>query len=207
MLEREIQTINKQYDWPENFYMETDPFKRKDFLDEALAADPSKENQFRQLLWQKRYADSKGNVTGSDHFLKLWTDLPFVEKQKKSLFSKRLLNNFLKEWNDIFQWETLKENPDYRDIWLKEFINFCCFYIQISKTDKTYSTTLFGIGKLSDDTLARKMANDLYQKTVILPGNMNLLPEENLLEEAAKSSFELYFPTKAALCEEVFSGK
>ncbi len=201
MLDREIQTINKQYTWPENFYMETDPFKRKEYLDDALAEDPSTENQLRLLLWQKRYTDKKGNITGSDHFLKMWTDLPFVVKQTKSLFSRKLVKNFRRDWEDIFQWETLKNNPQYRHIWQKEFINFCCFYIQISKTDKTYSTTLFGIGKLSDDTLAKKMANDLYEKTILLPEKMDLLPEENLLAEAAKSSFELYFPTKTAFCD------
>lgn len=201
MLKKEISIQRKEYDWPENYYMNTAPERRRAFLDEAMQADPSPENELRLLLWQKRYCDAKGKMDGTDHFLKMWVNLPYAAKQKDAIFGKRYTKSYLKEMEDTFQLQKLADNPALKDVWFREFIHFVCLYIEISQKDPTYSTTLFGIGKLSDESLASKLAQDLCEKTIHLPEVLQFRERQELLAQAAKEAYLLYFPEKKELYE------
>lgn len=204
MLKKEMTIQKKQYEWPENYYLETDPSRRKKMLEEALHTENSPENELRSLLWQKRYADAKGKVDGFDHFLKIWTELPFITAQAKGLFGKKKACKFIEEMQNVLQLDLLAGQPQHQKIWLDEFMNFCCLYIEISRKDKSYSTTLFGVGKLSDDNLAHKMAEDLYQRTVVYPKELGIFEKQTLLMEAAKKAYRLYFPDKENFLEKFF---
>lgn len=204
MLERDFNRIEKQYEWPENYYLETDPGRRKNMLDEAIQQDPTPENELRSLLWQKRYADAKGKVDGFDHFLKIWTELPFITAQAKGLFGKKKGKKFIEEMENVLQLNLLEQQKEHQKIWLDEFMNFCCLYIEISRKDKSYSTTLFGVGKLSDENLAHKMAEDLYERTVVYPTQLGIFEKQKLLMEAAKKAYLLYFPDRESFLEKFF---
>ena len=202
MLEREMKTGQQQYQWPDNYYMETDGMRRKGYLDAAPEASDSRENQLRHMLWEKRYTDARGRYDGTDHFLKVWMDLPFLAKSKDGLFGKSRVRKGVEEIRETLLLDLLKENRDHKEVWYREFIHFSCLYIQISKGDRSYSTTLFGIGKLPEDNLLRKIAMDLCEKTILYPDSLGFRDDQELLARAAKDAFCLYYPGKEWVYEE-----
>ena len=202
MLEREMKTGRQQYEWPDNYYMETDGIRRKEFLDVALEGSDSRENQLRGMLWEKRYTDAQGKYDDADRFLKIWMDLPFLAKTKVGLFGKSRVRKGVEEIRERLLLDLLKESPEYEEVWYREFIQLSCLYIQISKGDRSYSTTLFGIGKLPEDNLLRKIAADLCEKTITYPHVLGFFEEQKLLARAAKDAFNLYYPGKEWVYEE-----
>ena len=97
MLEREMKSGQQQYEWPDNYYMETDGMRRKGYLDAAPQESDSRENQLRHMLWEKRYCNARGRYAGADHFLKVWMDLPFLAKSKEGLFGKSRVRKGVEE--------------------------------------------------------------------------------------------------------------
>ena len=60
------------------YYRESDPMKRKQLLDQSIAAgEEPEENQIRQELWEARYHEKGENGTLADGFLKLWMEKNF----------------------------------------------------------------------------------------------------------------------------------
>ncbi len=207
MLEREYQPINRKLEWPENYYMETDAARRRACLEEGMkdpaqAEEGSRVNLLRLLLWEKRYTDGQGKIDGTDHFLKVWVDLPFMVKEKKSFFGRKKTQENKRVIREVFQLPALMENTDCQYVWYKEFIHFCCSYIELSRRDKSYSTTLFGVSSLSEESLLKKIASDLCTKTIAYPAALGMEEEMDLLAQAAKTAFNLYYPGRMEVYEE-----
>ena len=169
MLERDAGQSVRQFEWPDDYYMETDGMRRKALLDQALAAEDTEENRMRLLLWNKRYTDHKGKYDGTDHFFRVWVDLPFIVRECNSFLGKRKAGKRRAEVLETRGLNIPEENPEYRDLWYREFVNFCSTYIQISRNDRSYSTTLFGIGAIPEDNLLKKIAADLCKRAIEYP--------------------------------------
>ena len=202
MLERDLHRAERSYVWPDNYYMETDASKRRACLEEALQSDPSPENQLRLQLWKARYENKKGKVDGTDAFIKGWLDMVYAVDHQTGFFGARTCKKMIPEIIRSLQLDSLAEHPDMQDIWYREYLHFCCFYIQISATDKAYSTTIFGIAKLSDDSLIRKLAQDLCSKTITYPRQLGIYDKQLLLRQAARDAYGLYYPDHVDLYEE-----
>ena len=202
MLEKEISADCRQYVWPDNYYMETDGMRRKEYLNEALKKEDSHENRLRQKLWEKRYTDARGRYDKADHFLRAWLDLPILVKDMKGIFGKSRVRKGVQEIRDTFLLDLLKENLENKDVWYREFVHLACFYIQVSTTDRSYTTTLFGIGKLPEDNLVKKIAADLCHKTITCPEILGFRKDQEVLAQAARDAFNLYYPWKEWIYEE-----
>ncbi len=170
--------------------------------DPAPGEESDRENRLRLLLWEKRYTDGRGRIDGTDHFLKVWVDLPFMVKEKRSLFGRKKVQENRREIREVFQLPALWENRDCQYVWYKEFIHFCSTYIEISRRDKSYSTTLFGISSLPEESLLKKIAADLCTRSIACPAVLGMGEEMDLLAQAAKTAFNLYYPGRMEIYEE-----
>jgi len=202
MLERDVGQSVRQFEWPDDYYMETDGMRRKALLDQALAAEDTEENRMRLLLWNKRYTDHKGKYDGTDHFFRVWVDLPFIVKECNSFLGKKKAGKRKAEVLETLGLNIPEEKPEYRDVWYREFVNFCSTYIQISRNDRSYSTTLFGIGAIPEDSLLKKIAADLCKRTIEYPCLLGIGDKTELLAAAAKSAFAGYYPGREEIYEE-----
>ena len=109
MLEKEISANFRQYDWPDNYYMETDGLRRKEYLNEALKKEDSHKNRLRQKLWENRYTNARGKYDKADHFLRAWLDLPILVKDMKGMFGKSRVRKGVQEIRDTFLLDLLRE--------------------------------------------------------------------------------------------------
>lgn len=205
MIDRAKWMTGIQYIWPENYYRETDGAKRKEILkgrmSEMTSAEEETENQLRQKLWEARYLNRRGKQDGTDNYLKLWTMLPMAAEQKGSFFGKKAVRIFVEQVRKTFQMDLQMENPEYKNLWYDEYMNFFDFYITICKTDKSYTNVLFHLAKISGDQLIVKIAEDLREKTMDLPERLGLSQEFALFSMAAEDSFLRHFPEEKQVYE------
>ena len=169
----------------------------------VTASDESAENIWRLRLWNSRYADAKGKIDGVDHFMRGWMNLPFIASQKKGLFGARKYKKELEEFMQTFLLDDLAENEAFSDVFYREYLNFVCFYIQISNNDKSYSSLVLGIGKMPESSLLKKLAQDLCQKTIFYPKEMGIYEKQSLLAKAARDAFALYYPDAVDLYDQI----
>ena len=71
------------------YYKEHDPMKRKELLEQSIAAgECPEENQIRKELWEIRYAEPSkvDKENRADGFLSLWMVMEFNKEAGKKLF-------------------------------------------------------------------------------------------------------------------------
>ncbi len=203
MIDRGKWTAKIEYDWPENYYRETDPDRRRELLEERLSqeSEEAEENRLRLLLWEHRYLNKSGRQDGVDYYLKVWNELIPASENVNAVLGKKSARQTVEEFRRVFQTETLLAHPDYEHLWYDEYVNFCRFYIEISKTDKSYTNILFKLARISEEQVSVKLAEDLCERTLIIPEKLGLIDEFRLLKLAAEDSFTGCFPEKQYLYE------
>ena len=89
------------------YYRETDPAKRKELLEQAIAEEgATEENQARKEIWDARYS-MKSDLGGqADGYLKFWMTIEFNRTSGNRWFSSRgarkdLMKNSIRSvlWN------------------------------------------------------------------------------------------------------------
>ena len=68
--------------WPERYYEETDPEKRRLLLEQAMTAGEgdAAENEVRRRLWELRYTRPRRNAPLADRYIALWLALDHWRK-------------------------------------------------------------------------------------------------------------------------------
>lgn len=194
MLELNRMARNRDLDWPDNYYLETDAKKRGELIKNQLEGDESEENRIRYRLWEKRYTIPKKGITGVDYFMKMALTMEKIAELKDSFLGKKAYRKGLLEIRDTFCLDLLKEKPAYAGLWKEEFINLWSLYIEICKDDKNYTSILLGTGRMSKERVIEKLKGDLYRKTVLLPEALDLEEELAPYRQAGSEAFYYYFP-------------
>lgn len=175
-----VEEVNP-YDWPESYYMETDPEKRKALLDAQNNPEEAELNKLRRELWDYRYKTMK-NGKMKDCFIAGWMDLMLMREQSGARFGKRgLKKQALKalEQMGIFQEEYFG-----RELLLAELKHMALLYCCASLTDRSYSSVIFGFGKMKKEKIDLKIMADMDAVGRTVPANLELTQEAQLLTEA-----------------------
>ena len=72
-------------------------------------------------------------------------------------------------------------------------------YMEICEKDKTYGSTLCGIVQLGEQNIKNKLQKDVYETAVVLPGNINMQEELDIITRAAKEAYEAHFPGEGGI--------
>ena len=181
-----VEEVNP-YDWPENYYMETDPEKRKELLDGQNDPEEAEINKLREELWHLRYQKLRnGNV--KDCFIAGWMDLILMKEQTKGKFGKgRLKKAALKDLELL----GLNQVEHFgRDLLLAELKHAALLYCCSSAMDKQYGSIIFGFGKMKSEKINLKIMDDLKAVGWDIPKDLDIVQETALLTEAIELTKE-----------------
>lgn len=179
--------INYKEDWPTHYYDIEDIDTREKILTEMLEANAGDRNDRRRLeLLRKRYpANERTGAKRKDAFVAAWMGL---------LIDGRLGTNFLnrkKRERDIRQYFTtlcvLDEEVDA--ILLEEWRQFARFWIESCAGDRSYDSTAFGLFRLGDERLGKKIAAEIYEVTSTIPARFGLEEELRAFRRVMKESY------------------
>lgn len=185
------------------YYRETDPAKRKELLDQAIAEEgATEENQARREIWDARYS-MKSDLGGqADGYLKFWMTIEFNRTSANRWFGLRSARKGLtKEMNQVRFFELADRNDLYKELVYRECEHLVRMYMDLCQTDKSYTTALCGLMTIKKDDVKAKLQNDIFETAVKVPRELGMEEEMALLTRAARKVYEEYFPGEGGLPE------
>lgn len=182
----------------EKYYGETDPLKRLKYLEKSIAnGEEPEENAVRKELWEIRYSEkAQGGNKGdrADGFFKLWMELEFCKGQTKKIFSFGTPTKHLKKIMKSLQLPEIQDkSPLHKEMLYREFCHLVQTYIELSEKDKTYNSMLCGLLTIKEDDAREKLMNDIRYVALVLPGELKMEKELELLTEACREVYKKHF--------------
>ena len=120
------------------YYRETDPAKRKELLEQAIAEEgATEENQARKEIWDARYS-MKSDLGGqADGYLKFWMTIEFNRTSGNRWFSSRgARKDLMKELNQVRFVELAGRSDLYRELVGRECEHLVkCTWISARQTE------------------------------------------------------------------------
>lgn len=185
------------------YYRETDPAKRKELLEQAIAEEgATEENQARKEIWDARYS-MKSDLGGqADGYLKFWMTIEFNRTSGNRWFSSRgARKDLMKELNQVRFVELAGRSDMYRELVGRECEHLVKMYMDLCQTDRSYNTILCGLVTIKKDDVKSKLQRDIYETAVKVPKELEMEQELALLTRAARKVYEEYFPGEGGLPE------
>lgn len=184
---------DETWEWPDSYYASTDGMKRKKALDKAIAMglEPA-ENEIRMKIWKKRY----GSRDGVDEMLAGWINLLYFANVVKTDRKMKWHKKEMKQTLDGLCFDILKEYGEAaEEILYLEFFHLVDFYLDICKNDKKYGSVLLGLGSMSPEKVAYKMAKEVYMVCYKVPPMIGTVKEFALFRKASLDSFAMKMPS------------
>ena len=192
----------KMDSWPLCLYKERDPDVRFAMLGEAekRGLTPELTPVIRTML-EKRY---KQGEKPADTYLRFWLTCSLAGNSiHDGEIPDRDMEDIRKMAEDLGFADVIAE---HRDLLYQEFYQTAILYINLSLTDKRYGSVVFGLGKLSDEKLIRKICEDTYRTGYIVPEIVRFAGYE-VWEEALKAACTDFFPQGAEVWDEVHASE
>ncbi len=185
------------------YYRESDPLKRKELLDQAIASGEDKEaNEIRQEIWNARYGTKSEQGGPADGFLRLWMLLEFNRNTAKKWFGvKGACKEIRKEMDSVNFHDFLSRGGLYEELMYRECKHLVAVYIDLCGKDKTYNSVLLGMMTMKKENAEAKLKRDLYETAVCVPRDLGLQKELELITRAARELYEVQFPGEGGMPE------
>lgn len=192
--------------WVTQYIHELDREKRKEILDATIEAEGlSPENELRRKLYEARYASSSnGDV---DYFIRGWLGMFYLHGSGKGLFAKKKLEREINSVKSDWKVALAEEYGETgRTVLYQELVNMTCLYISLCQKDKAYGSVLLGIGRMKPESLAAKIATDVYRIAYQTPKDLKREEEFALFTQAATEGFSIMFPKEEGLLTDKING-
>ena len=182
------------------YYKQTDPLKRKRLLDMAIEEGSEPEaNAIRKELYDVRYAGKSemNKNMPADGYLGLWMMMEYNRSVGSGLFgldTRRAAREIRKILANLKFQEYQDKGGLYAELHYKEVCHMVRTYMTLSKSDRNYNSTIFGMMKMSDERSSDKLKNDVINMAVGLPEKIGMVQELEIVTRAAREVYEEFFP-------------
>ena len=169
-------------DWLKSFYTQTDPVKRQQLLLENTREMEKEADQLRKQLFEARYGKGKPR---KDAFMSGGMD--WGGRKKK--LAVEIIHDL-----GIFEFEQKTETE--QELIRQELKNTCRTYIEVSTSGRGFTSVIFGMGQLSDEGIAGKIAEQLSRLAFGAPHILRMEKEFEPLQRAAVEAFREIYPDR-----------
>ena len=209
-------------DWPKAYYKERDPLKREVFikgkierlkdaegtLEDNSREEEKKREEERLFVLYERYPSLKEKKAGKagifqngntvvDRYMFSWLNILICGRAGIHFWNKKSLKKEVAELLDIFHLSEEEAGESLVELRKSEWESFASFWIETCVGDKSYSSTVFGFLRMSDESLAKKMGREIADAMVFIPRALGL-------EEKAKPLKEVFMQ---CYCKSIYQGE
>ena len=85
------------------------------------------------------------------------------------------------------------DQPKHKSV-ITEYSCFGHEYMDLCEKDKNYNSVLCGLITIKKDSAKAKLQRDIYETAILLPQEIGLEEDLDLLTKAAREMYELQFP-------------
>lgn len=180
------------------FEKELDPFKRQSLLlaMQAEFGDSLEEKallNFMQKIWEKRFGKRKPK---RDEFVMALMEMRYLKENSNHDFGGKKRKQAAQILN-LFELPHLEQMPeDEREVLTLELKNTFMRYIDVSAGGRGFTSIIFGMGQMSDDSVAKKIADQISTIAFDLPYQLKMQKEFKVLQDAAVDAFRERYPER-----------
>lgn len=172
------------------FYMELEPEKRQEMLEELVKSQPDDgANEYRKILLKRRYNDPKNPTAKVDSYLWQCVNLPFLYKNAK-FFTKKNKKELHAIWKETGfdlaeKYGEAGEKALYWEIrnTMKRYFKTC--------TDKSYGRKIFGLVSANDEERSIRICKDAFSMSYGLAGKLEEEETMAIFNQAVKDEYSL----------------
>lgn len=179
--------------WTKDFYQETDPAKRQQILKEHIGEEEAWEEEYRARLWTVRYGQRR---LQKDEFVKCLMELKYLAEGTsldpggdRRKMGARILSTLCLA-------EAMQSDEGYQKILADELYNVFLKFIQVSRGGRGFTSLVFGMGQLSEEGIAKKIAEQISVIVFKAPRLLHMEKEFTLLREAALRAYRQEYPNR-----------
>ena len=211
-------------DWPKAYYKERDPLKREVFIKGKIERlknadaegslegnsreEEKKREEERLSVLYERYPSLKEKKAGKagifqngntvvDRYMFSWLNILICGRAGIHFWNKKSLKKEVAELLDIFHLSEEEAGESLVELRKSAWESFASFWIETCVGDKSYSSTVFGFLRMSDESLAKKMGREIADAMVFIPRALGL-------EEKAKPLKEVFMQ---CYCKSIYQGE
>lgn len=180
-------------DWLKSFYTQTDPVKRQQLLLENTRGTEKEADQLRKQFFEARYGKGKPR---KDAFMGCLMNLKYIAESgdmdwggRKKKLAVEVIHGL-----GIFEFEQKTETE--QELIRQELKNTCRTYIEVSTSGRGFTSVIFGMGQLSDEGIAGKIAEQLSRLAFDAPHILRMEKEFEPLQRAAVEAFREIYPDR-----------
>ena len=182
-----------EHTWTKDFYQETDPAKRQQILKEHIGEEEAWEEEYRARLWTVRYGQRR---LQKDEFVKCLMELKYLAEGTsldpggdRRKMGARILSTLCLA-------EAMQSDEGYQKILADELYNVFLKFIQVSRGGRGFTSLVFGMGQLSEEGIAEKIAEQISVIAFKAPRLLHMEKEFTLLREAALRAYRQEYPNR-----------
>lgn len=147
---------NMQNTWIEEFYNETNADNRLRILNDNK--DNSELDSFREKLWIARYGKRKPK---KDKFVGYLMEMKYLSEGNSVDISGSKRKQLYEIINGLCLLNSDEIQDEKREILFLELKNVFFKFIEVSKNGRGFTSAVFGMGQLSDEGIAKKIAEQI----------------------------------------------
>lgn len=191
--------------WPARYYEEFDATKRRQLLEQAIAAGEgdAAENDLRLRLWEARYGQSRKNAPPADRCIALWLALDRWRKLGLRPRQARAAEKELRELAGLLMPGQTLTGPG-RALLHSELVHAVRLYLNTC-IESSYGTVLMGLVRMKSDQLIEKAAAEVAEVTTLVPRWAGVEQQLEPLAPAAREAFAQVFPEGNEALERAFA--
>lgn len=182
-----------QEDWISLYYAEMNPEKRQVILAENFSNPKTEEDLFREKLWVARYGKRKPR---NDAFVGYMMNLKYISESDNVDIGGKKKKLAVETIHGLYLYEFEKRSVEEQNIIFQELKNTCLKFIDISANGRGFTSVLFGMGQLSDESVAKKIADQLSAVAYKAPHLLHMDKEFSILQKAVTKAFREIYPNR-----------
>ncbi len=194
-----------QETWLGQFYNEMDAEKRLEIINanvdktaeinENHSAENSKELNaaFIKKLWAARYGKRKPKT---DAFVGYLMQLKYIAESGANDIGGQKRKQAVEIITGLCLFDVDKRPEAEQETLLSEITHAFRKFIDVSRNGRGFTSIVFGMGQLSDEGVAKKIAEQISAIAFTAPHMLHMEKEFALLQEAAKRAFREEYPNR-----------
>lgn len=185
--------IQEEPDWIVDYNMELDPEKRQAIWNGHITDSLTEADAYRQKLWVARYGKRRPK---NDAFVGYLMNLKYIAESGSVDLGGQKKKLAIEVIHGLDLYEIEKRSEEQKAILYAELKNTCLKYIDISAKGRGFTSVLFGMGQLDEESVAKKIADQLSTVVYTAPHMLHMDKEFALLQKAAVDAFRLVYPNR-----------
>lgn len=177
----------------ELYYSEMNPEKRQKLLKESMHEPLTEEDRIREKLWVARYGKRKPR---NDAYVGYFMNLKYIAESGSVDIGGKKKKLALEAIHGLNLFDYDKKQEAEREITFCELKHACLKYIDISANGRGFTSVIFGMGQLSDESVAKKIAEQLSVVVYTAPHILKMDKEFSVLQKAAVETFREVYPNR-----------